>query len=108
VRKGRIACSQNAIATHLNAKVSSAAPISWDESFEGQLGSYQQEVRVLAQNEGKADRAIRVALGLLLLSLTVVGPQSMLGLVGVVPLLTGIVGFCPLYRVLGIKTCATA
>lgn len=57
------------------------------------------------QNEGSLDRAIRVVLGIALLSLTLVGPRSMLGLVGVVPLLTGLVGFCPLYRLVGIRTC---
>lgn len=56
-------------------------------------------------NEGKMDRILRVVAGLVLLSLTVVGPQSMWGLVGLVPLLTGLVGFCPLYTVLGINTC---
>lgn len=59
-------------------------------------------------NEGTLDRGIRVVAGLILLSLTVVGPKSMLGLIGLVPLLTGIVGFCPLYRLFGISTCATA
>jgi hypothetical protein len=59
-------------------------------------------------NEGNLDRGIRVVAGLILLSLTVVGPKSMLGLIGLLPLLTGIVGFCPLYRLLGISTCAPA
>jgi hypothetical protein len=57
------------------------------------------------RNEGTIDRTIRVALGILILSLTVFGPKTMLGLVGLVPLLTGIVGFCPLYRVVGVSTC---
>lgn len=57
------------------------------------------------RNEGTLDRVIRIAAGLGLLSLTVVGPQTMLGLVGVVPLATGLVGFCPLYRLVGIRTC---
>jgi hypothetical protein len=56
-------------------------------------------------NEGTIDRAARVALGLALLSLVVVGPHTLLGLVGVIPLATGLVGFCPLYRVLGVNTC---
>ncbi len=56
-------------------------------------------------NEGKLDRMIRVIVGLVLLSLTLVGPQSMWGLVGLVPLLTGLVGYCPLYSVLGINSC---
>jgi hypothetical protein len=56
-------------------------------------------------NEGTIDRVARVALGLALLSLVVVGPHTLLGLAGIVPLATGLVGFCPLYRVLGVNTC---
>jgi hypothetical protein len=56
-------------------------------------------------NEGTLDRSIRIVLGLALLSLTLVGPKSMLGLIGIVPLVTGAVGFCPLYKVLGLSTC---
>jgi hypothetical protein len=56
-------------------------------------------------NEGTLDRFIRVVIGIALLSLTVAGPKSMLGLIGVVPLVTGIVGFCPLYRLVGLSTC---
>ena len=57
------------------------------------------------KNEGTADRVIRVVVGLALLSLVVVGPQTMWGLVGLVPLLTGLVGFCPLYKIFGFSTC---
>ena len=56
-------------------------------------------------NEGAADRVIRVVIGLGLLSIVFVGPQTPWGWIGVVPLLTGIVGFCPLYRMVGINTC---
>lgn len=56
-------------------------------------------------NEGFADRAIRVVLGLFLVSLVFVGPQTPWGWLGVIPLVTGIVGFCPLYRLFGINTC---
>lgn len=56
-------------------------------------------------NEGKIDRTLRVLVGLALLSLVFIGPESLWGLVGLVPLLTGLVGFCPLYRVLGLNTC---
>ncbi|MEZ4460533.1 MAG: DUF2892 domain-containing protein [bacterium] len=59
----------------------------------------------MKRNEGTADRAIRVVLGLVLLSLVFVGPKTLFGLIGIVPLLTGIVGMCPLYSLLGIKTC---
>ena len=56
-------------------------------------------------NEGTADRVIRVAIGVALLSLTVVGPHTPWGWVGLVPLATGLLGFCPLYRLIGISTC---
>lgn len=56
-------------------------------------------------NEGKLDRTLRVIVGLGLLSLIFVGPQTLWGLVGVIPLLTGAVGYCPLYRVFGLNTC---
>ena len=59
-------------------------------------------------NEGTIDRVARVILGLALLSLTVVGPRTLWGLVGLAPLATGLVGFCPLYRLLGISTCPVA
>lgn len=57
-------------------------------------------------NEGTLDRVVRVVVGLVLLSLVFVGPHTALGWIGVVPLLTGLVGYCPLYRVLGINTCS--
>lgn len=57
------------------------------------------------RNEGMIDRTLRVMLGLVLLSMVFVGPQTVLGWVGLVPLLTGLVGYCPLYRLLGFNTC---
>ncbi|WP_237457358.1 DUF2892 domain-containing protein [Pseudomaricurvus sp. HS19] len=60
---------------------------------------------MMKANEGTADRIIRVIAGLALLSLTVAGPQSLWGLVGLVPLITGVVGFCPLYKLVGLNTC---
>lgn len=59
----------------------------------------------MTHNEGTIDRAVRIVLGLALLALVFVGPSSWLGLVGVIPLVTGIAGFCPLYRMLGVRTC---
>jgi Protein of unknown function (DUF2892) len=56
-------------------------------------------------NEGPLDRTIRLVLGVALLSLVFVGPKSLLGLIGLVPLATGVVGFCPLYRLVGLNTC---
>lgn len=59
----------------------------------------------MPRNEGTFDRALRVILGLVLIALVFVGPQTPWGWIGVVPLLTGLVGFCPLYRLVGINTC---
>jgi hypothetical protein len=59
-------------------------------------------------NEGTIDRAVRIVLGLGTLSLAFVGPHSPLGYLGLVPLVTGLIGFCPLYRVLGVNTCRVA
>lgn len=61
-------------------------------------------------NEGTADRVIRIIAGIALLALGWSGAVSgTLGTVfkvlGFVPLLTGLVGWCPLYRLVGIKTC---
>lgn len=61
--------------------------------------------RTVKTNEGSIDRVIRVVIGLALLSLVVVGPKSLLGLIGLIPLLTGLFGFCPLYKLLGLNTC---
>ena len=57
------------------------------------------------KNEGKVDRILRVIVGLVVLSLCVIGPQTLWGLVGLVPLITGLLGFCPLYKILGLSTC---
>ena len=57
-------------------------------------------------NESSIDRGLRVVLGIVVLSLVVIGPKTSWGLLGLVPLLTGLVGFCPLYRLLGISTCS--
>lgn len=59
----------------------------------------------MSKNEGTLDRVLRVVLGLVLLSLVFVGPQSLWGLIGLVPLVTGLVGTCPIYLALGIRTC---
>lgn len=56
-------------------------------------------------NEGTIDRILRVIAGLVLISLVFVGPQTPWGWIGIVPLLTGIVGFCPAYRLIGLSTC---
>jgi hypothetical protein len=57
------------------------------------------------RNEGGLDRVLRVIVGLALIALVFVGPQTAWGWIGLVPLLTGFVGFCPAYTLLGINTC---
>jgi len=56
-------------------------------------------------NEGTIDRTLRVILGVAALTLVFVGPKTMWGLVGLVPLATGLIGFCPVYRLFGLSTC---
>jgi hypothetical protein len=60
----------------------------------------------MVQNIGTLDRAIRLIVGLLLLSLVVVGPHTLWGLIGIVPLLTALIGWCPPYALFGINTCS--
>ena len=60
---------------------------------------------MLKNNVGGADKIIRVLVGLVLLSLIFVGPKTLWGLIGLVPLLTGLMGTCPLYSILGMNTC---
>jgi hypothetical protein len=61
----------------------------------------------MKRNVGGVDKALRIIVGLGLLSLLFVleGSARWLGLIGVVPLGTALVGFCPLYGVLGLNTC---
>ena len=56
-------------------------------------------------NEHIIERVVRVIVGLGLLAIAFVGPQTPWGYIGVVPLLTGLIGICPLYTILGISTC---
>ncbi|MFI5246454.1 MAG: DUF2892 domain-containing protein [Gemmatimonadales bacterium] len=56
-------------------------------------------------NEGTVDRTLRVVLGLAILSLAFIGPRTPWGYLGLVPLLTGTVGLCPLYTLFGFSTC---
>ena len=56
-------------------------------------------------NVGSIDRAIRVLVGLALIGLTLTGTIGLWGWLGVVPLATGLVGWCPPYAMLGISTC---
>ena len=56
-------------------------------------------------NEGTLDRAVRIVVGLAILALAFVGPKTPLGYLGAIPIVTGLIGFCPAYRLFGIDTC---
>lgn len=59
----------------------------------------------MTANVGSIDRILRIVVGLGLLSLVFIGPQTPWGWIGLVPLLTALVGFCPAYSILGVSTC---
>lgn len=56
-------------------------------------------------NVGGIDRILRIIVGAVLIVLAAMGTIGWWGYIGVVPLLTGLFRFCPLYTVLGIQTC---
>lgn len=58
-------------------------------------------------NASGLDRVIRALLGLGLISLVYFGPQTPWGWLGIIPLFTAAVGWCPLYQLFGITTCKT-
>lgn len=61
--------------------------------------------KILPANEHSVERVMRVVVGLVAISLVWWGPQSFWGLLGFIPLVTGLVGSCPLYTLLGVSTC---
>lgn len=56
-------------------------------------------------NVGTLDRSLRIAVGLVLIALSLAGVIGLWGWIGLVPLATGIFRFCPVYPLLGISTC---
>lgn len=56
-------------------------------------------------NIGKIERIVRIAVGAGLTSLAFVGPANPWFLLGLIPLATGLIGWCPPYQLLGINTC---
>jgi hypothetical protein len=57
-------------------------------------------------NVGNIDRGIRVVVGLVLIALAATHVIGAWGYVGIIPLVTGVVAYCPLYRLLGVRTCS--
>jgi Protein of unknown function (DUF2892) len=60
----------------------------------------------MPRNESTTDRSLRLFLGIFLIGLALSGVTA-LGWIGVIPLVTGLIGWCPAYRLLGINTCKT-
>jgi len=58
-------------------------------------------------NEGGIDRVLRIIVGAVLIGLTLTGKIGPWGWIGIVPLATGLIGWCPAYMLFGIKTCKT-
>ena len=56
-------------------------------------------------NMGTADRAIRAVAGVVLIGLTLTGTIGMWGWIGLVPLATSAIGYCPAYPLFGMNTC---
>lgn len=58
----------------------------------------------MPQNIGSLDRWLRIIVGVALLAITVYGPKTAWGYVGLIPLVTGVMGYCPLYQIFGWST----
>jgi len=65
-----------------------------------------QEEHIMKINEGTVDRALRVIVGLVLVVLAATGTVGLWGWIGLVPIATGLIGWCPAYTLLGINTCS--
>ncbi len=60
----------------------------------------------MQKNVGSTERVVRIVAGLGLISLVFIGPQTPWGWVGLLPIATGLMGWCPPYSLLGINTCS--
>lgn len=60
----------------------------------------------MKKNIHSAERIVRVIFGIILVSMAFFGPENLWFLVGLIPLATGLYGWCPPYHVLGINTCS--
>ncbi len=59
----------------------------------------------MKKNIGSVERIVRIIAGIGILSLAFIGPKSPWAYLGIVPLVTGLVGWCPPYALLGVSTC---
>lgn len=61
----------------------------------------------MKQNIHNIERVVRIVVGLAITSLAVIGPQTPWAWLGLLPVATGLIGWCPPYALLGISTCKT-
>jgi hypothetical protein len=59
----------------------------------------------MEKNVGGLDKMARILVGVCLIAATVAGFLPVWGYIGIVPLVTGLVGWCPLYRIVGLNSC---
>ncbi len=59
----------------------------------------------MKKNIHPVERVIRIIIGVAILSTVFIGPKSYWGVIGILPILTGLIGWCPPYQLLGISTC---
>lgn len=59
----------------------------------------------MEKNIGSIDKAIRIVVGLVLIALVFVGPQTAIGWIGVPVILIALFGWCPLYKIIGFSSC---
>jgi len=60
----------------------------------------------MIKNVGGIDRVLRILVGLVLIALVFVGPKTAWGWLGIIPLATGLIGWCPPYSIFGFNTCS--
>jgi hypothetical protein len=71
-----------------------------------QVSTTNSKEESMKLNVGGTDRIVRIVAGLALIGLTVTGNIGVWGWLGVVPLATGAIGWCPPYAIFGINTCS--
>lgn len=59
----------------------------------------------MKNNMGSIDRAVRIIVGLILMGLAMTGAVGWWGWIGIVPVVTGALGSCPVYSIIGLNTC---
>lgn len=77
--------------------------MAWARHTLGAVFTFKE--RLMKANVGGIDRIARIVFGLVLIALAATGTIGAWGWIGLVPLATGAIGFCPLYPLIGLSTC---